>query len=344
MVITGTSIINARAEIRGTPAVTGTVQVGQSLAGSYRYWDFEDDAEGTSTYRWVWVTAGGRGGTQTTIPGATARNYTPVSTDQGKVLRFCVTPVAAVGNTSAGAEVCTGSTVAVAAAPLVNASCGSAANVASAYLPAANLCSAGTAGAVSAGSSSWSWSCSGSGGGTASACSAPYSAVAVGGAVGAIQAATSNNWQIRSANSVFVAPPAAPPNNVTFPQGATKVVLDSGTPGTSATVTLRFSSIPAGAQLYKYGKENGLGDVNKWFVYPATIDAAAGTVTYTLTDGQRGDNDWTQNGVIDDPVALGATSGVADVNSVPSLSEWGQVLLGVLLFAASMLTLRRRKN
>ena len=344
LVVTGTSISNARAEIRGTPAVAGTPQVGQSLSGSYSYWDFEDDTEGSSTYRWVWVTPAGRGVTRTTIAGATARNYTPVGTDQGKVLQFCVTPVAAGGNTGAGTEVCSGSTTTVTASALVNASCGSAANVASAFLPAANLCSTGTAGAVSAGASTWSWACSGSGGGTASACSAPYSAVAVGGAVGAIQAATSNNWQIRSANSGFVSPPAAAPNNVTFPQGATKVVLDSGTPGTSTTVTLRFSSIPAGAQLYKYGKENGLGDVNKWFVYPATIDTAAGTVTYTLTDGQKGDNDWTQNGVIDDPVALGAPAGVADVNGVPSLSEWGQIMLGLLLVAASALTWRRQRT
>ncbi len=342
MVVTGTLISNAPAEIRGTPAVTGTAQVGQPLAGSYTYWDFEDNPEGTSTYRWAWATRVGRGSTLTPIAGATGRNYTPVGTDQGKTLQFCVTPVASAGNTGAGTEVCSASTVAVAAAPLVNASCGSAANTASTYVPAANLCSVGSAGAVSAGSSSWSWSCSGSGGGSTAACSAPFSSVAVGSAVGAIQSAGSNNWQIRSANSGFVSPPAAPPNGVSFPQGATKVVLDSGTPGTSTTVTLRFSSIPAGAQLYKYGKENGLGDTNKWFPYPATIDAQAGTVTYTLTDGQKGDNDWTQNGVIDDPVALGVGAD-AGVSGVPTLSDAAALALSALLAVGSMLSLRRRK-
>jgi len=343
MVITGTSISNARAEIRGTPAVTGTAQVGQSLASSYGYWDFEDDIEGPSTYRWVWATPAGRGVTRTTIAGATARNYTPVSTDLGKALQFCVTPVAAAGNASAGTEVCSGSTVAVAAAALANASCGSAANTASTYVPAVNLCSVGTPGAVSAGTSNWSWSCSGSGGGSNAACSAPFSSVAVGSAVGAIQSSGSNNWQIRSANSGFVSQPASPPSGVSFPQGATKVVLDSGTPGTSTTVTLRFSSIPAGAQLYKFGKENGLGDINKWFPYPATIDAQAGTVTYTLTDGQKGDNDWTQNGVIDDPVALGVGTD-AGVSGVPTLSDAAVWMLSALLGAASVLSLRRRKG
>ena len=121
-------------------------------------------------------------------------------------------------------------------------------------------------------------------------------------------------------------------------------MLDSGTPGTSATVTLRFSSIPAGAQLYKYGKEGGLGDTDKWFPYPATIDAQAGTVVYTLTDGQKGDNDWAQNGVINDPVALGLAASASNVTSVPTLSEWGTMLLGTLLAASTMLTLRRRRQ
>ena len=344
LVITGTSISNAPAEIRGKPAVTGTAQVGQALAGSYSYWDFEDNTEGASTYRWVWATPSGRGVTRTTIAGATARNYTPVGTDQGKALQFCVTPVAAVGNTSAGDEVCSDSTTAVAAAPLLNASCGSAANTASTFVPAANLCLAGSASAVSAGTSSWSWGCNGSGGGSNAVCSAPFSSVAVGGGVGAIQSNGNNNWQIRTASSGFVSPPAAPPNGVNFPLGATKVVLDSGTPGTSATVTLRFSSIPAGAQLYKYGKEGGLGDTDKWFPYPATIDAQAGTVVYTLTDGQKGDNDWAQNGVINDPVALGLAASASNVTSVPTLSEWGTMLLGTLLAASTMLTLRRRRQ
>ncbi|MDD0812686.1 S8 family serine peptidase [Curvibacter sp. RS43] len=342
LVVTGTSISNARSEVRGTPAVTGTAQVGLTLTSSYSYWDFEEDIEGASTYRWVWATPAGRGVTRTTIAGATARSYTPVSNDLGKALQFCVTPVAAAGNTGAGTEVCSGSTLAVAAPAPVNASCGSSANSASTYLPAANLCLVGTAGVVSAGTRSWSWSCNGSGGGNAATCSAPFSSVATGSEVGAIQPAGNNNWQIRSANSGFVSPPASPPTGVSFPQGATKVVLDSGTPGSSTTVTLRFSSIPAGAQLYKYGKENGLGDTNKWFAYPATIDAQAGTVVYTLTDGQKGDNDWTANGVIDDPVALGIGLN-GQVSGVPTLSAAAAWALSALLVVASMLPLRRRR-
>jgi uncharacterized protein YjiK len=69
--------------------ISGTAQVGQVLTGSYIYSDAEGDVEGTSTYRWL------RNGTP--IGGATTRTYTPVESDQGTLIRFEVTPVAATG-------------------------------------------------------------------------------------------------------------------------------------------------------------------------------------------------------------------------------------------------------
>ncbi|MBP6483095.1 MAG: IPTL-CTERM sorting domain-containing protein [Rhodoferax sp.] len=228
--------------------------------------------------------------------------------------------------------------------PVINGACGTSANLTTAFLPTANLCSAGTAEPVTAGTSSWAWRCLGSGpGATNATCTAPYPVVnGGGGTVGAIQTPGTNGWQIDQALSGFVALPAPAPAGVTFPGGATKVVLNTGTRGTSTTVTLRFSSIPAGAQLYKYGKENGIGDTNKWFAYPATIDAAAGTVTYTLTDGQKGDNDWTENSVIDDPVALGTGGGA--VASIPTLSEWGLIILSTLMALFGLMWMRRRQG
>jgi hypothetical protein len=158
--------------------------------------------------------------------------------------------------------------------------------------------------------------------------------------LGAIKAQSSEGWQIKESDSGFIALPAPAPADVTFSGGATKVVLIMGAEGTSATITLHFSSIPAGAQLYKYGKENGPSDANTWFVYPAAIDYAAGTVTYTLTDGQKGDNDWTANRVIDDPVALGSPAS-GGVQSIPTLSEWGMILLSLLLAGMTVFRFRR---
>jgi hypothetical protein len=76
--------------------ITGTAQVGQVLTGNYTYSDANGDAEGTSTYRWL------RAGAP--ISGATAGSYTLVAADQGALIRFEVTPVAATG-TSPGAPV-----------------------------------------------------------------------------------------------------------------------------------------------------------------------------------------------------------------------------------------------
>ncbi|MGB4061799.1 MAG: IPTL-CTERM sorting domain-containing protein [Burkholderiaceae bacterium] len=225
-----------------------------------------------------------------------------------------------------------------------NGACGTAANVATAYIPTANLCTAGTASAVNGGTSSWGWSCTGSNGGTTASCAAPFATTnGGGGAVGAIQATNSNGttWQIDQANSGFQAMPAPAPAGVTFPSGATRVRLTTGNAGTSATVVLRFSNIPAGAQLYKYGKETGAGDTNKWFPFPATIDRNAGTVTYVLTDGQKGDNDWLANGVIEDPVGLGVGAG-GGVEGVPTLSEWALALLAGFMLLVGARQVRRR--
>jgi hypothetical protein len=77
-------------------SVSGTVQVGRVLTGSYTYGDADGDMEGASTYRWL------RSGVA--ITGATARTYTLVAADQGAMIRFEVTPVAVTG-ASPGAPV-----------------------------------------------------------------------------------------------------------------------------------------------------------------------------------------------------------------------------------------------
>ena len=69
--------------------IAGTAQVGQLLTGNYTYADADGDLEGTSTYRWL------RNGAP--ISGATAKTYTLVAADQGALIVFEVTPVAATG-------------------------------------------------------------------------------------------------------------------------------------------------------------------------------------------------------------------------------------------------------
>lgn len=94
-------------------AITGTAQVGVSLAGTYTYADTDGDLEGTSTFRWL------RNSVNTGIVGATSvattQNYTAVAADLGNYLYFCVTPVAQTG-AATGTEVCSAASGAVLAA------------------------------------------------------------------------------------------------------------------------------------------------------------------------------------------------------------------------------------
>jgi hypothetical protein len=84
--------------------ITGTVQVGQQLTGSYTYADVEGNAQGVSTFRWL------RNGVA--IGGATASTYTLVNADYGNTITFEVTPVATVVPTN-GPPVVSSATAAV---------------------------------------------------------------------------------------------------------------------------------------------------------------------------------------------------------------------------------------
>ncbi|MBK8454091.1 MAG: S8 family serine peptidase [Thiofilum sp.] len=77
------------APVASNVALTGNATVGQTLTGSYTYSDADNDAEGSSTFKWL------RNGTA--ISGATARTYTLVTADIDATLQFAVTPVAVAG-------------------------------------------------------------------------------------------------------------------------------------------------------------------------------------------------------------------------------------------------------
>ena len=82
----------------------GSVLVGDTLTGTYTYSDTENDAEGTSTFRWL------RNGTA--IGGATASTYVLVTADSGQSITFEVTPVAASGTATGTASTSAGTSVA----------------------------------------------------------------------------------------------------------------------------------------------------------------------------------------------------------------------------------------
>jgi hypothetical protein len=70
-------------------------KVGQTLSGSYTYYDADNDTESGTTFRWL--ISDSQSGTYTEIDGATSKTYTVVQDDLGKYLKFEVTPKAATG-------------------------------------------------------------------------------------------------------------------------------------------------------------------------------------------------------------------------------------------------------
>ena len=77
---------------------------------------------------------------------------------------------------------------------------------------------------------------------------------------------------------------------------------------------------------------------------PNGVAVNGNTTSFTVQDGQLGDDDWTVNGEIVDPV--GGTVPLAAVATnptpVPTLGQWALVLLSMLAAALGMGVLRRR--
>lgn len=106
----GTAYGNAEEFMTGNSApiatgvsVTGTPKGDELLTGNYTYSDAESDAEAGSIFKWYMATdAAGTG--ETLIDGATEKTFRVQDAQQGKYIRFGVTPKAATGNQN-GVEV-----------------------------------------------------------------------------------------------------------------------------------------------------------------------------------------------------------------------------------------------
>ena len=219
----------------------------------------------------------------------------------------------------------------------VNGACGAVA--ATAFAPSSGLCTSGTPSAVASGSP-WTWSCTGSGGGTTASCSAPNASTATSSGTGRAVVEATNGWVVDAANSGFVSTgslsgaPALPPG-VTFPHGLMNLRLITGNAGTAATVTITYpTALPAGTVYWKYGR-TASNTTAHWYQF-AGAAIAGNTITLTLTDGADGDDDMTANRVISDPGGPGVPE-----TAIPTLSEWGLIMLAGLMGLFGMARLRQ---
>ena len=94
--------------------------------------------------------------------------------------------------------------------------------------------------------------------------------------------------------------------------------------------------------LSKWGKASATATDASHFA-PSALTVSGNTTSFTVQDGQLGDDDWTVNGEIVDPV--GATAPVAVVaptaTPVPSLNQMALILLNLMALVFAALRLRR---
>jgi len=120
----------------------------------------------------------------------------------------------------------------------------------------------------------------------------------------------------------------AGPPGVTFPHELIDFDVDSCSPGDTVTFTVVYPDpLPAGTQYWKYGPTPSDATPH-WYTIPAAI--AGNTVTFTITDGDLGDDDLAANGTIDDPGGGGVAA------AVPTMPEWALIFLALLLLTAAL--------
>jgi len=130
-------------------------------------------------------------------------------------------------------------------------------------------------------------------------------------------------------------PPAgsAPPG-VEFPHGLFDFKTTGCTPGSAITLAITYPApVAPGTAYWKYGPRPGPIAAG-WYVLPSTV--AAGTITFSITDGQLGDDDLLANGTIVDQ------GGPGTAVPVPTLSTWAMIVLALALLVVGAGTLRRR--
>ncbi len=142
--------------------------------------------------------------------------------------------------------------------------------------------------------------------------------------------------------------PEPPPGGYSFPHGLFDFTSGGCTPGATITVTITYATALNPNTIYwKYGPtaegpdgQPGTGDDGQphWYTIPAIV--AGNSISFTITDGGRGDDDLAANGVIVDQ----GGPGVPASSSIPTLSEWARLAMGLLLAVFGVGALKRRQD
>jgi hypothetical protein len=271
------------------------------------------------------------GATSVTIGGVACTPFTVISATSIS----CTTGAHAAGTASVSVTTPGGSNAAntlYTYASVTDGTCGAAQGQAALLKPTAGLCGAGTASSVTANNGSYTWSCAGTGVNSQTAqCSAPGTSSGQTGTV-----TFENLAGGCSVGSVSRQPtPAGGPAGVTLPFGVVDFAL-VGCSGSSATIRTTYSSSLAGMRYWKY--ING-----GWRVVPEAV-ISGNTVTLTIQDNDPLLDADPTVGAISDPSGPGLGGADAGaVNNVPTLSEWGLIVLSALVGLMTLGAMRRRR-
>lgn len=142
----------------------------------------------------------------------------------------------------------------------------------------------------------------------------------------------------------LVGDPASPPSgsapaDVAFPHGLFLFSTTGCTAGSTITMTMTYpAALPAATQYWKYGP-TAAQPAPSWYALPATI--SGNSATFTITDGDLGDDDLSANGAIADQGGPGIPAPVGGGASIPTMSEWVLILLAAVLGLSGLVATRR---
>ena len=136
-----------------------------------------------------------------------------------------------------------------------------------------------------------------------------------------------------SFTNTSAATPTNPPAGQSFPYGVFSFTAATDTLGGSITITLTYpQALAAGTKVWK--------DLNgSWVDWTSNVTISGSTITYTITDGGVGDSDGIVNQSVTDPI--GPAIAVA---SIPSLSEWAQLMLALMVIGIAWHFHNNRQN
>jgi hypothetical protein len=140
--------------------------------------------------------------------------------------------------------------------------------------------------------------------------------------------------------------PGDAPAGVTFPYGFFEFIVNGVTPGDCTTVTIYLPKNTSITTYYKYGPTPA-DPTDHWyeFMYDAQTgaqifhEATQTRIVLHLCDGQRGDDDLIANGTIVDQGGPGILQGSTPI---PTLTEWGAIILALLLVSVALMKIGRR--